>query len=150
MSGLKAIMPTAMVAATMVPNSSHWVRSNKCRLPAAHRTTKGATTSAPAKSPSHQVIQVIARGVGASPEKIRLPMPTIALMIVLKTQTNANLATPVVVANVSRPLHQLLINHAATSASSVLPEAIAAAAYIDPTFVTLAANDATSTAGPTR
>src|SRR5262245_22571510 len=128
MSGLKAIMPTAMVVATMVPNSHPCARSNDARLPATHRTTKGATTSAPAKSPSHQVIQVIARGVGASPEKIRLPTPTVALMVVLATQTNANLATPVVVANVSRPSHQRLISHAATSASSVLPKAIAVAA----------------------
>src|SRR5205823_11320876 len=112
MSGLKAIMPTAMVTATIVPTSPHWVRSKERRLPAAHRTTKGATTSAPAKSPSHQVTHATA--VGASPEKIRLPMPTVALIIVLETQTNANLATPVVVVNVSRPSHQRLISHAAT------------------------------------
>ena len=85
-------------------------------------------TSAPARSPSHQVIHVIARAVGASPEKIRLAMPTVALIIVLETQTSANLATPVVVANVARPSHQRLISHAATSASSVLPKAIPVAA----------------------
>jgi hypothetical protein len=55
-------------------------------------------------------------------------MPTVALIIVLETQTNANLATPVVVANVARPPHQTLISHAATSASIVLPEAIPVAA----------------------
>src|SRR5439155_20681391 len=120
--------PTARVTATIVPASPHWVRSKECRLPAAHRMTKGATTSAPAKSPSHQVTHATAKAVGASPKKIRLPMPIVALIIVLKTQTNANLATPVVVANVSRPSHQRLISHAATSASSVFPEAIAVAA----------------------
>ena len=77
-------------------------------------------------------------------------MPTVALIIVLETQTNANLATPVVVANVARPSHQTWISHAATSASSVLPKAIAVAAEIDPIFVTLAANDAIRTAGATR
>jgi hypothetical protein len=117
-----------MVAATIVPNSTHWARSKECRSPAAHKTIKGATTSAPAKSPSHQVIQVIAKAMGASPEKFRLPTPTVALMLVLATQTNANLATPVVVANVSRPSHQRLISHAAKSASSVLPKAIPVAA----------------------
>ena len=63
-------------------------------------------TSAPARSPSHQVIHVVARAVGAPPEKTRLAMPTVALIIVLETQTSANLATPVVVANVARPSHQ--------------------------------------------
>ena len=59
------MMPTAMVAATIVPTSPHWVRAKECRSPAAHRMTKGAMTSAPARSPSHQVIHVIAKAVGA-------------------------------------------------------------------------------------
>ena len=85
-------------------------------------------TSAPARSPSHQVIHVVARAVGAPPENTRLAMPTVALIIVLETQTSANLATPIVAANVARPPHQALISHAATSASSVLPRAIPVAA----------------------
>src|SRR3954447_25193045 len=113
------MMPTAMVATTIVPTSPHGVRAKKCRSAAAHRMTKGAMTSAPARSPSHQVIHVVARAVGAPPENTRLATATVALLIVLQTRTSANWPAPVVVANLAGPPHQALISHAATSASSV-------------------------------
>ena len=81
----------------------------------------------------------------------KLVAPTVALIGVANTtQMAVNFATAVGVENVSRPLHQTLIKAAPTSASSVLPVAIAIAVPVEPAAVALAIIAARNIAGQAR
>ena len=76
MSGLYATIPTAIAVTTTAPVARNWERPRDCGSIVAHKTTKGATTSAPAASPSHQVIRIGAKAAGSAwPAKVRLPHP---------------------------------------------------------------------------
>src|SRR6266436_3822412 len=68
MRGLYATTPTAIAATTTAPVARNWERPEDCGSIVAHKTTKGAKTSAPAASPIHQVIQIDAKadGVGVA------------------------------------------------------------------------------------
>src|SRR6184192_2369457 len=118
----------------------------------AQRTTTGVTTSAPIMSPNHQVSQIRAKlAQSASPATAKVVIPTVALIgVASTTQMTANFATPLAVENVSRPLHQTLIKAAPTSASSVLPVAIAIAVPVEPAAVALAIIAARNIAGQAR
>ena len=78
-------------------------------------------------------------------------IPTVALIgVASTTQMTANFATVFEVENVSRPLDQMLIKAAPTSASSVLPVAIEIAVPIEPAAVALAIIAARNIAGQAR
>ena len=80
-----------------------------------------------------------------------MPTPTVALTGVAATrQMSANVATVVGAANASRPPHQRLTRYAPTTASSVLPAAIAAEVAIDPAVVALTISAAMKMAGQAR
>src|SRR5262245_9220584 len=99
----------------------------------------GVTTSAPARSPSHQVSQTeptLERS--ARPARARLPAPMVALSAVGRKLKNEKRATPAGLAKVSRPPDQRLISQAPISPSSVLPTPITPAVASVPAVVTLA------------
>jgi hypothetical protein len=94
----------------------------------------GVITSAPAKSPSHHVIHIDARlDDSAYPARLRLPTPMVALVIVLGPKLiKVNLATPIGVSKVFRPLDHRLIRYPPITPSIVLPKAMAQEVYIEP------------------
>src|SRR5262245_6217898 len=125
MSGLKATIPTAIAATAATPDSR--TPRNGRKLPVAHRTMAGVMTSAPATSPSHHMNHVAPTFATAEyPAKLKLLMPTVAPIIVPGPRpSNTNFASPVGVSKVLRPPVQMLARRPPTTASSVLPTAIA-------------------------
>src|SRR5262245_571145 len=134
-----------MTAADLINSVRLKARASLC----AQRTTTGVTTSAPIMFPNHQVSQILENFAhSASPAIARLVAPTVALIGVANTtQMAVNLATPLDVENVSRPLDQTLIRTAPASASSELPVAIEIAMPIEPAVVALAIIAARNIAG---
>src|SRR5262245_17798658 len=117
----------------------------------AHNTMTGVITSAPARSPSHQVSQIEPKcGDSAKPASERLPTPIVGLSMVKTKLRNENRATPAGVANVFRPPAQCPISQAPTTASSILPRPMAAEVAVDPVVVKLTANAASRIAGAIR
>src|ERR1700694_886478 len=129
--GLKPTMPRANVVAIMAAERSSPSRSSD--RGALHNTITGVTTSAPAKSPSHQVIHIGARlGVSAYPARLRLPTPIVALVIVLGPRLiKVNLATFIGVSNVFRPSDHRLIRQPPITAFLVFAKPMAQEVEID-------------------
>ena len=74
------------------------------RSAAAHSTITGVTSSAPARSPSHQVSQtdpIAARST--RPPAARLVTPMVAHSAVGRNESSANRATPAGLSNVALP-----------------------------------------------
>src|SRR5262249_36500667 len=148
-----------LAPANATTDRTNWVKRNGRNFSVAHSTTTGATTSALATSPSHQVNQMAgAFAQSAAPVSARLPDPMVALSIVPgRSATSANFATPPGVSKARRPLAHRLRRPALISASSVLPTAMAEDAIsrlvgvrLASSLVALAANAPSSTAGHTR
>src|SRR6266511_3766809 len=111
----------------------------------------GVITSAPARSPSHQVSQIEPKfGRSAQPASVRLPTPIVALNAVGKKLMNEKRATPAGFVKVSRPPDQRLTSQAPVSPSSMLPAPIAADVASEPAVVALAAKAAIRIAGAIR
>ena len=73
-------------------------------------TMTGVTTSAPARSPSHQVSQIGATfATSAKPARRSVSTPMLALMAVGRKLMSANRATPAGVSKVAQPSDQRLI-----------------------------------------
>src|SRR5260370_5443479 len=123
--GLTATMPTASAVARIIAERSSWSRASDGG--ALHNTIAGVTTSAPARSPSHQVIHTGAKfDRSAYPARLRLPTPIVALVIVLGPKPiKVNLSTSIGVSNVLRPSDHRLISQAPITASSLLPKPLA-------------------------
>ena len=108
-------------------------------------------TSAPARSPSHQVSQIEPTfAPAANPAAARLPTPMVAHIAVGTKLSSENRAMPAGVAKVSRPLDQRLTRKAPTTPSNALPAPIATDVASEPAVVALAMSAARKIAGQTR
>ncbi len=112
----------------------------------------GVTTKAPARSPSHQVVQIAPKpGQAANPPRLRESTPMVALTGVARAVTMmANLPTPVWLSNALTPPAQRLRHHAPHKASRVLPMAMAVEVSGVPAVARLAAKAPARMAGQTR
>ena len=80
-SGLNAIRPTATADSSDTVTAPSSRASNARHSDCAHSTITGVTTSAPAASPSHHVIQIGVNFVqAAKPATLSVRTPTVALM----------------------------------------------------------------------
>src|SRR5262245_1092945 len=158
-SGLKAITPTTQALACASNDFRTALSLNGRYVAVAHSTTTGVTTSALVTLPSHQVNQIAAKFAhSASPARIRLPTPMVALSIVPGTSAiSANFATPLGVSKVRCPSDHRVVRYPLTAASSVLPIAIVAdvtSRLVDVALATsvvaLAAKDPSKIAGHIR
>src|SRR5205085_3524257 len=105
--GLNAMKPIAQAEAKIAIDSARCRPRSDCRVVSAHRIMTGVMTSAPARSPSHQVSQMEPKfDHSAKPARARLSTPTVALISVGIKLRIANRATPAGLANVPRPSDQ--------------------------------------------
>src|SRR4029453_800315 len=137
----------------VAPNS----RARRCnsarpislRLLLSQSTMNGETSSLPPTSPSHHLSQMLGNFAGsAKPASIKLPTPTVALIIVPGTRgRQANKATWGGPSNRCVDAFNCFSSAAVISASSVLPPAIREDVDSEPKVVALARNAPTAIAG---
>src|SRR6185503_11971920 len=108
----------------------------------AHARISGATTSAPLRSPSHQVSHVpLIADSGTNPASPRLVTPTVALtMVPSPPARNAKRNRWVGLSSTRSPEAKVRTSHAPITPSSVLPAATASDVQIVPAVVRLARN----------
>src|SRR5215218_5722689 len=124
-TGLKAMSPMPAATTKMLIASLACARAGR---PSAHSTRTGATISAPARSPSHQVVKIGPNCAhAAEPPRLRLDTPIAGLIAVAAALISANFAIPAGVVKVNTPPDHRLINETLTRHSRLLPAAMAAA-----------------------
>ena len=144
--------PVAMTYANISTASSSFRPLHLSRCRSAHSTRNGATTSAPAASPSHHVSQMPgACGPDASLPSSRQATPIVALTVVpMVPASNAYAKMSRGTSKQRRPCANRRTSPLATTASSVLPMPIPIEVAIPPAVVTFTRNAPSSTPGQTR